>query len=77
MRYSLEKLMVEAEGKEVVVVLLPAFLDFARFFQEEQEESPLARRLKSLGAATGFRVVDLTLPNVSRCPALEVLLFWM
>jgi hypothetical protein len=65
MRYSLEQLVVEAEGKRVVVVLLPTFLDFARFYQMKQEESPLARRLKALGASAGFRVVDL-MPSMFR-----------
>ena len=58
LRYSLEKIVGEAQGKRVAVFLIPAHRDVIRYHQSG--DGPLARRLRELGEAHGFRVVDLT-----------------
>jgi len=63
LRYALERIIDEAEGKRVAVFLIPVHQDFLRFYQSG--ESPLVRRLRELGASRGLGVVDL-LPAMSR-----------
>ena len=63
LRYSLELLVAAAEGKQVVVFLIPAQQDFLRHHQSG--EGPLYARLSELGAAQGFQVVNL-LPRMLR-----------
>ena len=65
MRYSLEKITEAAENKDVVVLLLPVFTDFARFYQVKQETTPLGERLREVGESKGFQVVDL-MPSMFR-----------
>ena len=63
LRYCLEQIVAVAEGRPVVVVLLPAPPDFPRYMQSGTP--PLGRELEAIGQARGFRVVDL-LPEMAR-----------
>lgn len=57
LRYSLEKIVEEAERRPVAVCLVPSYRDLVRYL--ESGESPLSRRLKELAGGGSFRVVDL------------------
>ena len=63
LRYCLEQIAGAANGRPVLVVLLPAPPDFPRYAQSGP--SPLARDLDAIGHDRGFRVVDL-LPEMAR-----------
>jgi hypothetical protein len=56
LRYCLEKIALEAGGRRVAVVLIPAYQDFVRCLQSG--ESPLPHRLREVSSGL-FRVVDL------------------
>jgi len=60
LRFCIEQIVRAADGKPVVVVLMPAPPDFLRYAQSG--ESPLAVRLEALGRVDGFRLVDLLPP---------------
>lgn len=63
LRFSLESLVREAEGRPVAAVLMPAHRDLLRYHQSRDGgENPLARRLREL---PGLEVVDL-LPGMHR-----------
>jgi len=57
LRYCLERIVEEARGRRVAVVLLPAPPDFLRY--DQSGDSPLSRELTDLAAARGFELVDL------------------
>ena len=63
LRYCLELLVAAADGKQVVVFLIPAQQDFLRHHQSG--EGPLYDQLAELGAVHGFHVVNL-LPRMLR-----------
>ena len=63
LRYCLEQIAEAANGRPVLVVLLPAPPDFPRYAQSGPP--PLARELDAIGQEHGFRVVDL-LPEMAR-----------
>jgi hypothetical protein len=57
LRYCLERLKQAADGKTLVVLLIPTQRDFVRLHQSGQTE--LARRLRSLDTLGGAIIVDL------------------
>ena len=63
LRYCLEQIVAAADGRPVVVVLLPAPPDFPRYAQSGTP--PLGRDLEALAQKGSFRVVDL-LPEMAR-----------
>lgn len=69
LRFSLEQLVRAADGRKVVVVLLPAPPDFLRY--QQSGESPLAVRLEALAGVDGFRFVDLLPPMYRQTDAWE------
>jgi hypothetical protein len=62
LRYCLTQLATAAQGRPVIVVLLPAPPDFLRYVQDGPP--PLTRDLEAQGLKDGFRVVDL-LPEMA------------
>ena len=58
LRYSLELLLHEANGKRVAVYLIPAQRDFARYEQQPQA-SRLEQRLKEFAVGRNLKVIDL------------------
>ena len=62
LRYCIERMVEEADGKRVAVVLIPVFNDFMRFHQTKQR--PLMENLQELAAShPSLRIVDL-LPSM-------------
>lgn len=60
MKFTLERIVEEADGKDVTVLLLPSLEDLEDFdAYHELGEAPLSRDLKKLGRAIGFQVIDL------------------
>ena len=57
LEYILEQLAEEAEGKKLVVLLVPTDRDFEAF--RAGEPSPLARRLEAFDARESVTVIDL------------------
>jgi hypothetical protein len=62
LRYCLAEIATAAQGRPVVVVLLPSPPDFLRYVQSGPP--PLARDLEAQGRMDGFRVIDL-LPGMA------------
>ncbi len=59
MRYTLEQIVKEAQGRKALVFTVPNYRDFLRY---DGGETPLAKRLGELGRQTGFDYVDLLEP---------------
>jgi hypothetical protein len=57
LEYILERLAEEAEGKKLVVLLLPTDRDFRTF--RAGAPSPLAKRLEAFGARESVTVIDM------------------
>jgi len=57
LRYALQKIVAEAEGRRVAVGLVPTYRDLVRYL--ESGESPLSRRLADLAEKSSFLSVDL------------------
>lgn len=64
LRYSLELLLREADGKRITVFLIPAQRDFARY-EQEPGATALALRLNEFAAGRNLEIVDL-LPQMYR-----------
>ncbi|HET8947838.1 MAG TPA: hypothetical protein VFQ07_12725 [Candidatus Polarisedimenticolia bacterium] len=62
LRYCLTQLATAAQGRPVIVVLLPAPPDFLRYVQAGPP--PLTKDLEAQGLKDGFRVIDL-LPEMA------------
>lgn len=61
LRYCIERMVEEAAGKRVAIVLIPVFNDFMRFRQTQQR--PLTESLLGLAAShPSLRIVDLLPP---------------
>lgn len=58
LRYCIERMVEEADGKRVAIVLIPVFNDFMRF--RETKQRPLTEKLLELAASQrSLRIVDL------------------
>ena len=57
LRYCLERILDEAKGKSVAIVLIPAKIDFYRY--EQSGAGPLVRRLEAFAQDSGLHVIDL------------------
>lgn len=56
MRYTIEQLMQEAQGKQVIIYTATSPVDFMRY---NQEVSPLSAKLFALAKELGFTYVDM------------------
>jgi len=57
MRFTLEKILAEAEGKEIVIALLPTMQDLMLY--SKYGDAPLAKRFRQFSQETGVKVIDL------------------
>jgi len=57
MRFTLEKIIDEAAGKEIVIALLPTMQDLMLY--SKYGDAPLAKRFRQFSQETGVKVVDL------------------
>ena len=57
MRYTLEKIIEEAGGRDVNVLLIPHLIDLQ--YYEKEGEAPLSREFRKLGEELGVKVFDL------------------
>jgi len=57
MRYALEKIHDDAEGRRMTVILIPSIQDFHRYGQKGNP--PLSERMKEFGKQHGVGIVDL------------------
>ncbi|HCU24022.1 MAG TPA: hypothetical protein DF383_03315, partial [Deltaproteobacteria bacterium] len=64
MRYALEKIIAEASGKRITILLLPSPSDIERFLQEKKP-APLSRQMAEFGKTNGVEIVDL-LPAIAQ-----------
>jgi hypothetical protein len=60
MHYSLEKIVEEAEGKKVIVILIPSPQDLERYGKEGT--APLSQKMEAWSQAHGVTLVDLLPP---------------
>jgi lysophospholipase L1-like esterase len=57
MRYSLEKILEEAQGKGVTIFLIPYLTDLQRY--GEKGEAPLSKKMAEFAKERGIQLIDL------------------
>ncbi len=57
MQFTLEKIIEEAQGKDVTLVTIPVLNDFKRY--DALGESPLSKKLRAFTQARGVQYIDL------------------
>ena len=68
LRYVIERILEEADGRRVAVVLIPTLKDFQRFGQTEGQPPPLTATLLKFSAGRELRIVDLLAPFFHQTP---------